>query len=72
MDPGAQGDAIVAPNSVLVLRTGTYHLNRLIVEKGGTLEIDNTRGPVYIWVRDALEIHRFLDEIFIGRQRARW
>jgi hypothetical protein len=65
MDPGAQGDAIVAPNSVLALRTGTYQLNRLIVEKGGTLEIDNTRGPVYIWVRDALEIHGSLMEYLL-------
>jgi hypothetical protein len=35
-----------------VLRTGTYFFQTLFADHGGTFEIDNTDGPVLLYVRN--------------------
>jgi hypothetical protein len=64
VEPGAYSDVMVGAGSRAAIRTGTYFVNRLQVDDGGTLEIDNTNGPVYVWVRDAFEMHGTMQEDF--------
>ena len=32
------------------------HTDAMLLEPGGTLSIDNSEGPVYLWVRSRLDI----------------
>lgn len=57
LEPGAYEELTVSAGSSAAIRSGTYYFERLKVEPRGTLEIANTDGPVYVWVRDALELH---------------
>jgi hypothetical protein len=54
--PGAYAGLAVAPGSRAVLRNGHYFFRSLAVSKGGTLEIDDSEGAVYVWVRDQLAL----------------
>lgn len=54
--PGAYGMLAVEVGSRTVLRNGHYFFLSLVVEKGGTLEIDDSAGAVYVWVRDQLAL----------------
>lgn len=56
LPPGTYGALRITPGSLVRVETGTYRLESLLLEAGGVLDIDNTRGPVYLWVRDALQL----------------
>jgi hypothetical protein len=53
---GAYSRLTVADGSSAVLRAGSYYFDALDVSSKGILELDNTLGPVYVWIRDALAI----------------
>jgi hypothetical protein len=63
---------IVDAGSRVRIHSGQYTLDSLEILEGGTLEIDNSHGAVYIWVRRSLVLSGsfapFLDEsnIMIG------
>jgi len=54
--PGGYDAVELEPFSVLRLRTGTYYLNALVVQPNAVLELDNTLGPIKVWVRDQLQL----------------
>lgn len=56
LEPGAYSQLLVRTGSVAVLRNGTYYFDDFKVEQGGTLEINNTNGAVYVWVRNSFEL----------------
>ncbi|MEO8902260.1 MAG: SpvB/TcaC N-terminal domain-containing protein, partial [Polyangiaceae bacterium] len=51
VDPGSYGDISVKSRSHLKIRSGTYYFNSLSFEPQAVLDIDNTAGPVFIYVR---------------------
>jgi RHS repeat-associated protein len=50
LDPASYGDMSVKSRSHLQLRSGTYYFNSLSLEPQAELDIDNTAGPVFIYV----------------------
>lgn len=52
--PGNYGDVALAPNATLTLRTGTYTASSLTTKPGAVLAIDDSAGPVYVFLRGAL------------------
>jgi hypothetical protein len=62
--PGGYASLTVEPGGIAVIRTGTYVVDALDVRSGATLEIDNTSGPVYVWVRHLLALRgKLLDYV---------
>ena len=55
-DPGAYAGFIVNRSTSLKLKTGTYYFDKLAIESGGGLDIDNSAGPVYVYVRNSLTL----------------
>ena len=51
IDPSGYGDIAVKSRSRLKIRSGTYYFNSLSFEPQSELDIDNTAGPVFIYVR---------------------
>jgi len=51
IDPGSYADVAVKSRSHLKVRSGTYEFNSLSFEPQAVLDIDNTAGPVFIYVR---------------------
>lgn len=66
LEPGPYGRMLVEARSALVLRSGQYVMDALDVEPQGVLEIDNTRGPVWLWVRSALALRGEMWTYFAG------
>jgi hypothetical protein len=62
VEPGSYRSIVVVPTSTVVIRSGQYFIDSLVLRSGGTLEIDNTAGPVYIWVRRLLSIEGLIEE----------
>jgi hypothetical protein len=60
LPPGPYDHLHVEQNSIMRLRTGTYYTNALTVDPEGLLEIDNTAGPVQIWIRDSLVLRHWM------------
>ncbi len=56
LEPGAYTKVVIGAGSRAVIHGGQYYLRSLKVEQRGTLEVDNSRGPVYVWVEDELEL----------------
>jgi hypothetical protein len=54
--PGAYDSLTAEPGSTMVLSAGAYVLRSLTVKPDADLIVDNTNGPVYIWVRDRLSL----------------
>lgn len=54
LDPGSYGTMTAQVGAHLHLRSGTYFFRSLALQTGASLEIDNSAGPVYIYVRDGL------------------
>jgi len=54
--PGGYDRITVEPFSVLRVHSGRYYFNSLDVEQDGALELDNTLGPIEVWVRDRLQL----------------
>jgi RHS repeat-associated protein len=52
--PGAYGATTVKLGGKLFLTNGTYTFTSLTVQNGGTLDIDNHAGAVYIYVQNGL------------------
>ena len=50
--PGAYPDVDVKPTGSLSISTGTYTFQSLGVESNGTLNIDNSAGPVYLYMQN--------------------
>jgi hypothetical protein len=53
---GGYGRVSVEPGCLLKISKGHYTLRALHLAPGAQLEIDNSGGPVHLWVRDALEL----------------
>ena len=51
IDPGSYGDVAVKSRSHLKIRSGTYYFNSLSFEPQAVLDINNTAGPVFIYIR---------------------
>jgi RHS repeat-associated protein len=51
VDPGSYGDIAVKSRSHLKVRSGTYYFNSLSFESQSELDIDNSAGPVFLYVR---------------------
>ncbi len=51
IDPGSYGDIAVKSRSHLKIRSGTYYFNSLSFEPQAELDIANTAGPVFIYIR---------------------
>lgn len=66
LPPGAYGSTSISPLSTALLRAGHYHFDSLMLEEGGVLRIDNTAGPVYVWVRNQLVLSGFIEEYYLG------
>ncbi len=55
--PGAYGNVVLKTNTNVSISTGTYWLESLTMEPGGSLRVDTSQGPVFVYVRGSL-IHR--------------
>jgi hypothetical protein len=56
LPPGSYESLIVRGDEKVRLKPGTYFFDALVVERAGTLEIDDISGVVYIWVTRTLVI----------------
>jgi len=56
LPPGSYGSLIVREAEKVRLKAGTYFFDALVVERGGTLEIDDVSGLVYVWIKETLVI----------------
>jgi hypothetical protein len=56
LQPGAYAAVSVGPNSTMFIHPGHYYFNSLEVQDRGTLKIDNLCAPIYVWVRDSLDL----------------
>jgi hypothetical protein len=56
VEPGAYESLTMEPGSTMVVSTGAYQVRSLALQPHAALIVDNTKGPVYIWVRDSLAI----------------
>ncbi|MFZ5892340.1 MAG: hypothetical protein ACOY0T_14875 [Myxococcota bacterium] len=54
--PGAYGNVQAEAASVIRLRSGRYTLDSLELAPESVLEVDNTRGPVFVWIRSKLSM----------------
>lgn len=54
--PGIYEEILVGPDETAQLTRGRYYVERLQVQEGATLTIDNASGPVYVWVSSSLEV----------------
>jgi hypothetical protein len=54
--PGAYDELSVGPGMEVTLRTGQHYFRSLTVAEHGQLTIDDSKGPVYVWVRDQLTL----------------
>jgi len=52
--PGSYGGTTIKPSGKLILSAGKYTFKALSLEGGGTLEVDNRNGPVFIYVETTL------------------
>jgi len=52
--PGAYGATTIKPWGKLIVSAGTYTFKSLSLEGGGTLEVDNRNGPVFVYVETTL------------------
>jgi RHS repeat-associated protein len=52
IDPGSYGTVAVGIGAHLKLRTGTYYFRGLSLGLASFLDVDNSVGPVYVYVRD--------------------
>lgn len=69
-EPGQYGNIRVGAGSALVLRSGQYVIDALRVEAHGALHINNTLGPVFVWVRSALVLRGPILTYFAGHNVA--
>jgi hypothetical protein len=56
LTPGTYGAIVVGPGSTTRFQTGQYFINTLELSAQGILEIDNSSGPVYVWVQSRLDL----------------
>ncbi len=54
--PGRHGTVRLNSAATLTLETGTYYLTGLIVESNAVIRLDQTQGPVVVYVTDALTL----------------
>lgn len=54
IDPAAYGAFVLASGSRAKLGPGTYFFDSLHVQSNATLELTNSTGPIFIYVREAL------------------
>jgi hypothetical protein len=54
--PGRHGTVRLNSGSTLTLETGTYYLTGLIVESNVVVRLDQSRGPVVVYVSDSLAL----------------
>lgn len=52
--PGSYADAVVKQRAKLRLSTGVYTFHSLDIEAGGTLALDTSLGPIFIYVETSL------------------
>jgi hypothetical protein len=64
--PGRYGGLFVEPRSTIIVRTGTYWFKSLSLPDQATLEIDNSDGPVYIWVEQSLELDGVMRDLYVA------
>ena len=57
LPPAAYAEVVVDDGATVVVRSGTTTIDALDVRDGGALAIDNSAGPVYLWVRRSLVLH---------------
>ena len=53
---GPWGNLVVAAQATVVLGAGAYYFESVDVERNGTVAIDNSGGPVYLWIRSGLQL----------------
>jgi len=53
IDPGSYGDIAVKSRSHLKLRSGTYFFTSLSLDPQAILDVDNTSGPVFIYIKSS-------------------
>jgi hypothetical protein len=56
VDPGQYGTLNASSRGTLTLRTGTYYLSSLIIESAGTVRLDQSAGPVIIYMTNTLTL----------------
>ena len=54
--PGAYAGLRVPAGAVAILGAGSYQLGSLELEENGFLEFDNSKGPIFVWLRDGLHV----------------
>jgi len=54
--PGAYAGLRIPAGAVAVLGAGAYHFGALELEENGFLEFDNSKGPIFVWLRDELRV----------------
>lgn len=63
--PGSYGKLVMQAHSRTRLHTGQYRFQSFELMDHALLEIDNTRGAVYVWVRSALELSGTVYDYFL-------
>jgi hypothetical protein len=53
--PGKWATVTLNSSTVLMLTAGTYYLKDLVVQSGATIKLDQTNGPIIIYVSDSLQ-----------------
>ena len=53
LTPGGYPDYDIKTGGQLNLTNGTYYFQSLMIEPGGTLQVNNTQGPVFIYMQNA-------------------
>ncbi|HEY3499873.1 MAG TPA: hypothetical protein VGK73_34520 [Polyangiaceae bacterium] len=56
LGPDSYGFLRVQPGATATLRAGQYFIDRLVVQSGGQLSIDDSSGPVVVYVTDELNL----------------
>jgi hypothetical protein len=63
--PGMYSNLNVPSGSLRRLHSGSYRIGALIVEEGGILELDNSTGPVVLWIDNEVVVRGSLQEYLL-------
>lgn len=66
LSPGNYATLLAHPGTEVKIHSGHYAFESLRIEGGATLSIDNSFGPVYIWVVRELVLAGAIRELFLG------
>jgi hypothetical protein len=64
--PGDYRALTIEPRTTVLIHSGTYRFASFHLKDNGFLEIDNSNGPVYIWIEDSLELSGSILDLYVA------